>query len=121
VSRPSLAKPLAVPPNDGLGLDEHEGGTPSCPDRGKSDPEQPISLANTRSFYRAFKGVQLLSKREILENQLVVSTARHSQRAAEQQNNFQHAVILSRRAGLNQFLQARRDYGEGQVSSLAMA
>ena len=40
---------------------------------------------------------------------------RHSQHAAEQQNDFQHAVILSRRAGLNQFLQARRDYGEGHL------
>lgn len=101
-----------------VGLDEHQRGTPSCPDRGKSDPEQPIALAKTRSSDRAFQGVELLSQRDIFENQLVMSTARHSQRAAEQQNHFQHAVILWRRARLNQMSRGGRDCGEGHVSTM---
>ena len=41
------------------------------------------------------QGGELLSERDILENQLVMAMRGQSQRVPEQQNHFQHAVILS--------------------------
>jgi hypothetical protein len=55
---------------------------------------------------RPFQGGELLSARDILENQLVMSTGSHRERATEQQNQFQHSVILSLRAMLIQTLLA---------------
>jgi hypothetical protein len=76
-----------MPPNDGVRLDEHQGGTLWCPDRRRSDSRVAGLYGETRSFDRAFQRLALLPKREILENQLVVSIARYSQRAAEQRNS----------------------------------
>ncbi len=41
------------------------------------------------------QGRELLSERDILKNQLSMAKRAQSQRVPEEQNHFQHAVILS--------------------------
>jgi hypothetical protein len=97
-----------MPPHDGARLDEYQGGAPLRPECGKGHPEQAVSSAKTRPRRSALYGSELLPQRDILENQLVMSTASDRERATEQQNQLQHAEILALCATPNQPAEARR-------------
>ena len=97
-----------MPPHDGARLDDYQGGAPLRPERGKRNPEQAVSSPKTRSLRCALQGGELLPKRDILKDQLVMSTGSDRERATKQQNQLQHAVILALCATPNQPAKARR-------------
>src|SRR5262245_833636 len=97
-----------MPPHDSARLDDYQGGAPLRPERSKRNPEQTVSSATTRSSRCALHGGELLPERDILKNQLVMSTGSDGERATKQQNQLQHAVILSLCATPNQPAEARR-------------
>jgi hypothetical protein len=97
-----------MPPHDGARLDDYQGGAPLRPQRSKRNPEEAVSSAKTRSGGRALQGGELLPERDILKNQLVMSTGSDRERATEHQNQRQHAVILALCATPNQPADARR-------------
>jgi hypothetical protein len=65
--RPQTAKPLAVPPHDGVRLDEDHGSPPLLPHLGEEDPKESVSRAELGSLDRARQGGQLLPKCEVLK------------------------------------------------------
>ena len=84
-----------MPSHDGVGLDEHERRAPVPPRLGQYDPEQPIAPPQLRTGARASQRVELLTEREVLEDQFVMSAAGQRQRAHEYKDHLQHAAILS--------------------------
>jgi len=53
-SGPVLTKASPLPPQDGVGSDDHEGLLPPGPDSGQPDPEEVITSAERRSGHRSF-------------------------------------------------------------------
>jgi len=71
--RPVRAKAPALPPQDGVGSDDHEGLLPPGPDSGQPDPEKAITSAERRPGHRSFVDGELLTQNQILEGQLAVA------------------------------------------------
>jgi hypothetical protein len=92
---PSSAKPVAMPPDDGVRLDEHQRRALVPPRSGQSDPKQSVPCLKVRALGRAFHRRQLLPQRQILQDQLPMSTERQRQRAADHDEQLQHASIVS--------------------------
>lgn len=68
--------------------------------------------AERRTGDRASQRVELLPKREILEDQFVMSSARQGQRADEEKDHLKHARILTCYArGINS-RSCSADFGE---------
>jgi hypothetical protein len=84
-----------MPSHDRLGLDEHESGAPAPPRLGQDDPEQPIASPELRPGACAPHRVELLAKGEVLKHQFVMSAAGQRQGADEDDNQLQHALIVS--------------------------
>jgi hypothetical protein len=70
---PVPAKAPPLPPQDGVGSDDHEGLLPPGPDSGQPDPEEAINSAEGRPRHRSFVHGELLTQGQILEGQLVVA------------------------------------------------
>jgi hypothetical protein len=68
---PEELKPFATPAENCLRLEDQEGRAPLTPDFGEPDPEEAISLAQSRSRMSALINGQLLSEGEILQSQTV--------------------------------------------------
>ena len=83
-----------MPSHDGVRLDEHERRAPVPPRSSQHDPKQPISPPEVGTFARASERVELLPEREVLENQLMMSTACQTHSADEDNDHLQHASIL---------------------------
>ena len=83
-----------MPADDSLGLHQDEGRPPARPRAGQQDPGHPIARAETRPR-GALRGPQLLSQGHVLEHEVVTSAAGHGDRAADQQNQFEHGEIVA--------------------------
>lgn len=66
---PEQAPALAVPPNHGLRLNEHEAGAPAFPEPAEQHPEQPIAALDPWAGSMPSEGVQLDSEGHILGNE----------------------------------------------------
>ena len=64
-----------MPSHHGIGLDEHERRAPVPPRLGQHDPEQPVAPPELRTRDAAPKRMELLTEREVFEDQLVMSAA----------------------------------------------
>jgi hypothetical protein len=82
-----------MPADDGVRLHEDEGGPPPRPRTGQQYPEHPIAGAETR-VRGTLQHPQLLPQRYVLEHNVVVSAARHHDRAYDQQDQCDHGQIL---------------------------
>ena len=61
--RPENAKRIAVPGNDGFGLDDDQRRTPVRPDAGQPNPQKTIGCLQGRAFLRgALKHADLMPK-----------------------------------------------------------
>jgi len=83
-----------MPADDGVRLHNNKGGAPRPPAPGEQQPEHSIARAETRAR-GAPQHPQLLPKSHILEYEVVVSTARHDDRAYDQPDQFDHGEILA--------------------------
>jgi hypothetical protein len=82
---------VAMPPQDRLGLHDHQGGTPVPPSLGEENPEESVSPAELWPFDRSGQRDQLLPEREILERDSPVSPAEQSDRSEEYDQRRQHS------------------------------
>jgi hypothetical protein len=96
------AKPLAVPPHHGVGLDDDQGGAPLQPAFGEGDPKESVSGPKLGPCDGTRHHGQLLTKRKILKRDRSVSAAEESERSEEYEERRQHVVILSCLAPRNQ-------------------
>ena len=67
---PVPPEPLAMPADDGLGLDDGERFPPSRPAAAQGKPEESIGRAETRSRLLPSEDSKLLSEREVLQDQV---------------------------------------------------
>jgi hypothetical protein len=70
---PVRAEPAPVPPQDGVGGDDHEGLPPPGPDSGQPDPEEPIRGAEFRPGHHSPVYGELLAQGEVLQGELAVA------------------------------------------------
>jgi hypothetical protein len=80
-----------VPPHHSVGLHDDQGGAPLPPPLGEEDPKESVPLAELWALDRAPQHGQLLTEREILERDLLMSTADQSDRSEEYDQRRQHA------------------------------
>jgi hypothetical protein len=116
IGESTAPKPFAMPPHDGARLDEYQGGAPLRPECGKGHPEQAVSSAKTRPRGSALYGSELLPQRDILENQLVMSTASDRERPSNRISSNTRRFLRCVPRRINR---QRRDadFGEGQAGT----
>ena len=64
---PEQAKPLAVPADDRLGLDDDKGVLPAWPQAGKEDPEHTVERTKPRPWSFPLQGRHLLAKSDVFQ------------------------------------------------------
>ena len=72
---PVSAEASPVPPQDGVGGNDHEGLPPPGPDPGQPDPEEAVRRAKAGARRRPLVHGELLTQSEVLDRQLAVTTA----------------------------------------------
>jgi len=70
---PVLAEAAPLPPQEGVGGDDHEGLPPPGPDSSQPDPEEAIRRAQLGSGRRSFVHSQLLPQGQVLDRELAVA------------------------------------------------
>ena len=70
---PVLAEATPLPPQDGVGSDDHERPPPVGPHSGQRDPEKPISSAQWGPAHRSLVDGELLPQGHVLEGELAVA------------------------------------------------
>jgi len=66
---PIPREPGAMPPDNGLGLDQGEGFSPAAPHSAQKDPEQPVGDSQAWTRRGALEDSELVTQREVLEHQ----------------------------------------------------
>ena len=84
-----------MPSDDGLGLDEDQCRPPPAPGGRQQDPKHAVTDAEVRPLHAPLQGSQLVAEGKILEDHVVVATARHGDCPQEQQCQVKHVLILS--------------------------
>ena len=82
-SGPSAAEPVAMPPDNGVRLDDHQRRAPVLPDSRQGDPKQSIATFEARAVRGTFHRRQLLPKRQVLQDQFPMSAERQRQCAGD--------------------------------------
>ena len=103
-----------MPPDDGIRLDEDQGPAPVAPRVGKDHPEESIGRANVRPVDSAPQRHQLLTKRQVLKSDSVLSTAHQSDRSKNQDKRGKHAGSCREFGHRINGLAPRVDFGEPQ-------
>jgi len=81
LSAPIVSKPLPMPADNGLRLNDMQGLSPSRADLRYEDPEQSIGLGQRRSGMRMFENGELLAQNQILEGERLPRPEDRSQRS----------------------------------------
>jgi hypothetical protein len=84
-----------MPSHDGLGLNEDQRRPPAAPSPSQQHPEHPVTSAEVSALDRPLQGSQLVPQGKILENDFLMPAAGQGDRAQEQQNQFEHRLIVS--------------------------
>ena len=110
---PEEAAPL--PPQDGVGGNDHEGLPPPGPDSSQPDPEEAIRHAKLGSGRRSFVHSQLLPQGKVFDSELAVAAEEEREESKHVEQEGDHrAKILSGSAPIDQRPAAGRGFGEGQ-------
>src|SRR5438094_753158 len=113
---PVLAEAAPLPPQDGVGGNDHEGLPPPGPDSSQPDPEEAIRHAKLGSGRRSFVHSQLLPQGKVFDSELAVAAEEEREESKHVEQEGDHrAEILSGSAPTDQRLAAGRGFGEGQV------
>src|SRR2546426_7946898 len=111
---PVLAEAAPLPPQDGVGGNDHEGLPPPGPDSSQPDPEEAIRRAQLGSGRRSFVHSQLLPQGKVLDSELAVAAEEEREESKHVEQEGDHrAEILSGSAPTDQRLAAGRGFGEG--------
>ena len=87
-----------MPADDGLGSNNVNDRTPIGPAARQPDPEQPIGLAQARSFGVSLVDCQLLAKRQILKDETPAARESQVQQPNEPEDEGNHCYQNSRTA-----------------------
>jgi hypothetical protein len=84
-----------MPPHDGVRLHDYQGRAPVPPDSSEGDPKESVARLEVWTLGRAFHRCQLLPEREVLQDQFPMAAEPQRQRAADHDEDFQHAPIVA--------------------------
>src|SRR5438874_8784490 len=113
---PVLTKPAPLPPQNGVGSNDHKRQSPPGPDPGQRHPEKPISRAELRPGRRSLVDGELLVQGEVFEGELAVAAAKKGQEAKQLEQEGDHRTrIFSGSEPADQPLPAGLNFGEGQA------
>ena len=87
-----------MPADDGLGSNNVNDRTPIGPAARQPDPEQPIGLAQARSFGVSLVDCQLLAKRQILKDETPAARESQVQQPNEPEDEGNHCYQNARTA-----------------------
>src|SRR5262245_15125066 len=82
-----------MPPDHGLGLDEHEDVEPTSPEAAQDDPEETIRAGDARTSGGTGGGGELLAPGEVLEREVGVRAECRSQTAEKHEEQAQHDQV----------------------------
>jgi len=88
-----------MPAHHPIRLNEDERRASVASDSGQNDPKDPVARPEKRTSGRPFHRPQLLPQRHVLREQFVMTVTCQSQRAADQDEEFQHAPIVAALVG----------------------
>src|SRR5437867_1196170 len=93
---PVLAEAAPLPPQDGVGGNDHERLPPPGPDSSQPDPEEAIRRAQLGSGRRSFVYSQLLPQGKVLDRELAVAAEEEREESKHVEQEGDHrAEILS--------------------------
>jgi hypothetical protein len=105
---PVLAEASPLPPQYGVGGDDHEGPSPPDPDSGQPDPEEAIHRAQLGSVGRSLVHGELLTQGEVLEGELAMVAEEEGEDTKQVEEGIDHrAEILAGSAPTDQLLGRR--------------
>src|SRR5206468_8646357 len=114
---PVLTEPAPLPPQNGVGSNDHKRLSPPGPDPGQRHPEKPISRAELRPGRRSLVDGALLVQGEVFEGELAVAAAKKGQEAKQLEQEGDHRTrIFAGSEPADQPLPAGLNFGEGQPS-----
>src|SRR5215469_1230750 len=87
---PEPAKSLALPADDRVGLDVHQGRAPTLPQQGESDPEQSVEASQNRSSPLSLEGRELKAKSRILRRYGRMTAEEESRKTKQEQGEGRH-------------------------------
>jgi len=92
---PVLAEAAPLPPQDGVGGNDHEGLPPPGPDSSQPDPEEAIRRAQLGSGRRSFVHSQLLPQGKVLDRELAVAAEeeREESKHVEQEGDHRAGIV----------------------------
>src|SRR6266566_662505 len=110
-------KPAPLPPQNGVGSNDHKRLSPPGPDPGQRHPGKPISRAELRPGRRSLVDGELLVQGEVFEGELAVAAARKGQEAKQlEQEGDDRTRIFAGSEPADQPLPAGLNFGEGQAA-----
>src|SRR5206468_7353434 len=110
---PVLTEPAPLPPQNGIGSNDHKRQSPPGPDPGQRHPEKPISRAELRPGHRSLVDGELLVQGEVFEGELAVATAKKGQKAKQLEQEGDHRTsIFAGSAQPDQSLGAGRSFAK---------
>ena len=92
-SRPSAAKPIAMPADDGVRLHDNQRRAPVSPTSRESHPKESIACPQAASR-RSVEGRQLLPQRQVFQDQFPMAAECQRDCADDHDEQLQHAVIV---------------------------
>ena len=92
---PGPPEALAMPADDGLGLDAGERLLPSRPAAAKGKPEESIGRAETRSRLLPSEDSNLLSEREVLQDQVGPAGEEREESPGDAQSMVEHPRTMT--------------------------
>src|SRR5215469_11084071 len=87
---PEPAKSLALPADDRVGLDVHQGRAPTLPQPGESDPEQSVEGSQNGSSPLSLEGRELKAKSGILRRHGRMTAEEESRKPKQEQGEGRH-------------------------------
>ena len=109
-----LTETAPLPPQNGVGSNDHKRLSPPGPDPGQRHPEKPISRAELRPGHRSLVDGELLEQGEVFEGEVAVAAAKKGQEAKQLEQEGDHRTrIFSGSEPADQPLPAGLNFGEG--------
>jgi hypothetical protein len=84
-----------MPAHDGVRLHQYQRPAPVPPASRQGDRKQAVAGLEMGSLGRASQGHQLLPQGQVLQDQISMSTARQCQRADDDDEQLQHAPMVT--------------------------
>ena len=115
-----LTETAPLPPQNGVGSNDHKRLSPPGPDPGQRHPEKPISRAELRPGRRSLVDGELLVQGEVFEGELAMAAAKKGQEAKQLEQEGDHRTrIFAGSEPADQPLPAGLNFGDGQSNLVA--